>query len=349
MLDKTLMLPKFRGTLLGVLIGDCCGAPFEGQLMDSGTKLVLKRNLDRLEGPPFKAPYKKYTDDTTMTIGVAKALLDPNGFSQKQLAKNFVVDYFKEPKRGYGPAVLEVFRKLRGSKFAEPTDPASEQFGGTGSFGNGAAMRVSPVALYCANKGIDELVRLVRDTATVTHTNVLGINGAILQALAVRQSLLLNPSEPFSWKAFLAELKAQMVEVEKENDPELDANHNAYENQLQNVEKLLENKVEQSDENVLNLLGHSVAALYSVPTAVYCFLRHTKDLAADSDRKSFRNTLEYSISLGGDCDTIGSMACSISGAYYGDSVISASLVQHCEAAETVVSVAEQLHNSVYSQ
>uniref|UniRef100_A0A2M3ZD08 ADP-ribosylhydrolase ARH3 n=1 Tax=Anopheles braziliensis TaxID=58242 RepID=A0A2M3ZD08_9DIPT len=349
MLDKAIMLPKFRGSLLGALIGDCCGAPFEGQLMDSGSKLVLKKNLDKLEGPPFKAPYKKYTDDTAMTVGVARALLEPNGFSQKQLAKNFVVEYFKEPRRGYGSAVCEVFRKLKQSKLSDPTGPAMAQFNGSGSFGNGAAMRVSPVALYCANKSIDELLRLSRETAMVTHTNILAINGAILQALAVRQSLLLNPNEPFSWKEFLAELKGQMIEVEKDNDPDLDTNCHAYENQLQNVEKLLENKVEQNDENVLNLLGHSVAALYSVPTAVYCFLRHTQDLTVDTERKSFRNTLEYSISLGGDCDTIGSMACAISGAYYGDSVISPTLLQHCESAETVSSLSEQLFKSVYTQ
>uniref|UniRef100_A0A182SPA3 ADP-ribosylhydrolase ARH3 n=1 Tax=Anopheles maculatus TaxID=74869 RepID=A0A182SPA3_9DIPT len=342
MMEKSLLLSKFRGSLLGVLVGDCCGAPFEGQLMDSGAKLILKKNLDKLEGPAFHAPYKKYTDDTAMTIQTAKTFLDPKGYSQKLLAKNYVVEFFKEPNRGYGAAVGEVFRKLRQTKIADPTCPAMAQFNGSGSFGNGAAMRVSPVALYCVNKSIDELVRLVKDSSEVTHTNVLGVNGAILQALAIRQSLLLNPNEPFCWKTFLGELKQQMVEIEKENDPDLDANPNAYEKQLENMEKLLANQVEPSDENVLNLLGHSVAALYSVPTAVYCFLRHTQDLLKDTDRQSFRNTLEYAISLGGDCDTIGSMACAISGAYFGETVLSPALLKHCESAESIAALAEQL-------
>uniref|UniRef100_A0A182NRP3 ADP-ribosylhydrolase ARH3 n=1 Tax=Anopheles dirus TaxID=7168 RepID=A0A182NRP3_9DIPT len=349
MLEKSIMLSKFRGSLLGALVGDCCGAPFEGQLMDSGAKLILKKNLDKLEGPAFSAPYKKYTDDTAMTIQTAKAFVDPKGYSQKLLAKNYVVEFFKEPNRGYGAAVGEVFRKLRQSKLSDPTGPAMAQFNGSGSFGNGAAMRVSPVALYCANKSIDELVRLVKESSEVTHTNVLGVNGAVLQALAIRQSLLLNPNEPFCWKTFLAELKQHVVELEKENDPDLDSNPHAYENQLHNMEKLLENSVEPSDENVLNLLGHSVAALYSVPTAVYCFLRHTQDLPKDTDRKSFRNTLEYAISLGGDCDTIGSMACAISGAYYGESAISAALLKHCENADGVATLAEQLFEVAGSQ
>uniref|UniRef100_A0A182P034 ADP-ribosylhydrolase ARH3 n=1 Tax=Anopheles epiroticus TaxID=199890 RepID=A0A182P034_9DIPT len=349
MLEKTLMLSKFRGSLLGALVGDCCGAPFEGQLMDSGAKLILKKNLDKLEGPAFTAPYKKYTDDTAMTIQTAKALVDPNGYSQKLLAKNYVVEYFKEPNRGYGAAVGEVFRKLRQTKIADPTCPAMAQFNGSGSFGNGAAMRVSPIALYCINKSIDELIRLVKESSEITHTNVLGVNGAILQALAIRQSLLLNPNEPFCWKTFLAELKDHMVAIEKENDPALDANPNAYEKQLHNMEKLLDNRVDPSDENVLNLLGHSVAALYSVPTAVYCFLRHTQDLLKDTDQKCFRHTLEYAISLGGDCDTIGSMACAISGAYYGESTISPALLKHCESADSVAELAEQLFEVAGSQ
>ncbi|XP_053670489.1 ADP-ribosylhydrolase ARH3-like [Anopheles nili] len=346
MLEKSFMLSKFRGTLLGALVGDCCGAPFEGQPMDSGSKLILKKNLDKLEGPAFTAPYKKYTDDTAMTIQTAKAFLDPKGYSQKLLAKNYVVEFFKEPNRGYGAAVGEVFQKLRQTKLSDPTGPAMAQFNGSGSYGNGAAMRISPVALFCSNKSTEELLRLVKETSAVTHTNVLGVNGAILQALAIRQCLQLNPNEPFCWKTFLGELKSHMIEVEKENDPDLEANPNAYEIQLQNMESLLDNRVEASDENVLNLLGHSVAALFSVPTAVYCFLRHTQDLSKETDKKSFRNTLEYAISLGGDCDTIGSMACAMSGAYFGESAISPALLKHCESADSVGSLADQLHKII---
>ncbi|XP_055641993.1 ADP-ribosylhydrolase ARH3-like isoform X2 [Toxorhynchites rutilus septentrionalis] len=273
MIDKILMRSKFRGTLLGALIGDCCGAPFEGQIMDSGTKLVLKNNLDRLEGPFFKAPYKKYTDDTAMTKCVANTILDSKGFSQTLLAKNFVVEYFKDPRRGYGAAVVDVFAKLRNTKIADPTGPAAAQFGGTGSYGNGAAMRISPVALFCANRNKQELVQLVRDSSLVTHSNVLGVNGAILQALAIHQCLQLNPKDMFDRKQYISQLKADIAALESANDPDLDANSNAYMNQLHAMEQLLEDKVESNDENVLNTLGHSVEALYSVPTAIFCFLK----------------------------------------------------------------------------
>ncbi|XP_058454260.1 ADP-ribosylhydrolase ARH3-like [Malaya genurostris] len=342
MVDKVLLRSKFRGTLLGSLIGDCCGAPFEGQLMDSGSKLVLKKNLDTLEGPFFKAPYKKFTDDTAMTRCVANTLLDPNGFSQKLLAKNFVKEYYKDPKRGYGAAVVDVFAKLRMSKLSDPLGPAQAQFGGTGSYGNGAAMRVAPMALFCVKHEKNQLVELVQQSSSVTHTHILGINGAILQALAIKQCLLLDPRENLNKKVFLSSLKKDIKELEQVNDPDLDDNCNAYEKQLNAIEQLLDGKIDPSDENVLNMLGHNVQALYSVPTAVFCFLKCTAETLEDTDQNSFRNTLEYAISLGGDTDTIASMACAISGAYFGSTVISENLIRHCEDSEGIIKLADQL-------
>lgn len=49
------VLSRFRGSLLGVLIGDCCGAPFHGQnIIESGERIVLRKYFDKLEGPFFK-------------------------------------------------------------------------------------------------------------------------------------------------------------------------------------------------------------------------------------------------------------------------------------------------------
>lgn len=49
------MFEKIRGSLLGVLIGDCYGLPFEQEIiLDSGVRLVLRQYFDKLEGPLFK-------------------------------------------------------------------------------------------------------------------------------------------------------------------------------------------------------------------------------------------------------------------------------------------------------
>lgn len=71
-----------------------------------------------------------YTDDTAMTTCVANVLIEHSCINQKELAVQFVKEYFNAPRRGYGGAVVEVFGKLRKSKFADPLQPAREQFSG---------------------------------------------------------------------------------------------------------------------------------------------------------------------------------------------------------------------------
>lgn len=55
MIEHNILQSKFRGALYGALIGDCLGAPFEGEKIDKGSKLLLKKYLDKLEGPMFKS------------------------------------------------------------------------------------------------------------------------------------------------------------------------------------------------------------------------------------------------------------------------------------------------------
>lgn len=112
-----------------------------------------------------------------------------------------------------------------------------------------------------------------------------------------------------------------------------------YTKQLDAMRKLLNKKFPPSDDEVVNVLGHSVNALYSVPTALYCFLRTSQSNHGDA---LFRETLEYTISLGGDTDTIASMAAALAGAFYSDKIIPENLIKHCEDSESIVKLADQL-------
>jgi len=56
-------------------------------------------------------------------------------------------------------------------------------FGGSGSFGNGAAMRVAPLGAFFADD-LDDLVEAAARSARVTHAHPEGVAGAIAVALA---------------------------------------------------------------------------------------------------------------------------------------------------------------------
>ncbi|KAG4076389.1 hypothetical protein HA402_005832 [Bradysia odoriphaga] len=346
LLTSAMLASKFRGSMLGALAGDCCGSLYEGEnTCDAGERLILKKYFDKLEGPYFTAPAQPYTDDTAMSICVANVLIEHGKIDQKQLAVRFVKEYFTDSRRGYGGAVINVFGKLRKSKFVDPLQPASEQFGGTGSYGNGGAMRVNPVALFCHNKTSDEVVKMAKQSAVITHTHKQGVDGTVLQALAVHAALLMDPEHPLNTQDFVSNLidKMKAIEVDEEglglDDP------SPFTKQLEAVSRFLTMNNEPSDADVVNVLGNDVSALYSVPTSIYCFLRAQKAINGIHSENPLRRAIEYAISLGGDTDTIASMAGAISGAYYGESVLPVNLVKHLELHEEITVLADKLYEA----
>jgi len=69
---------------------------------------------------------------------------------------------------------------------------------------------------------------------------------------------------------------------------------------------------EATPEAAANAIGRSVSVHESMPFAVYAFLRNPD---------SFEDCLFCAALNGGDCDTLGAMACAISGAYLGADAI----------------------------
>lgn len=189
------------------------------RVFDAGQKLVLRNFFSKLEGEHFTAPKLKYTDDTAMTQSVGKCLLtyDPDSY-QKSLAVNFVREYFKAPSRGYGAGVTDIFHVLKQTKFEDVLLPANQQFNGRGSFGNGAAMRISPVALFCQKKSEDFLIDLVKKTAAVTHSNIIGVNGAILQALAIHKNLKMESDGSIDAVEYVDKLLEKFKSIEMGED-----------------------------------------------------------------------------------------------------------------------------------
>lgn len=156
-----------------------------------------------------------------MMKSVAKSLIEAGELNQIHMAKLFVKEYFSEPNRGYGQNVIEVFKKLRKNKFHDVCEPAQEQFAGSGSYGNGGAMRIAPVALYFYNN-YDGMVDAAKKSTEITHTNPIGVHGAILQCIAVHQALVAHPDAQNTHKNFCEEFCTNLIDkikvIEAEND-----------------------------------------------------------------------------------------------------------------------------------
>lgn len=85
----------------------------------------------------LSGPVKQYTDDTAMTKCIAHSLISQKTLNQRDLAQRFVKEYYAEPRRGYGKAVVDVFHKLRISNFEDPVAPAKNQFSGIEQYNAG--------------------------------------------------------------------------------------------------------------------------------------------------------------------------------------------------------------------
>lgn len=328
---------RFRASLIGVLVGDCYGAPFERKKLNL-TEFSAKFNklLESKSGTVLK-----FTDDTAMTKSTCVSLLKNKGLKPKHLAKEYAESFFREPRRGYGPAVRKVFRKLRDTKYVDPYKPGAQQFKGSGSFGNGAAMRCNGIALFSLRQCLTEkqTIDLVTNCSRITHSHIHGINGAILLVTAIKYVVKLE-EDTLDEITFLDHLIEHMSDLEDEKEMLYCKKLEAIKNVLG---KLSSTGIDVDQVEIVKLLGNDICAQNSVPLAIYSFLRGISK-TSDSYKidNEFIRTLHWSISCGGDTDTIGSMACGLSGAYLGMEKIPESLYKRCENWAEMLSLADKL-------
>lgn len=200
-----------------------------------------------------------------------------------------------------------------------------------------------------------KLIELTRDCARITHSNSLGYNGAILQCLALHQALH-SPSNKglVDINSFLNSLIEKMTKVELEGDKTegtetIVERVTPFTDKLKKVKEILNHEakgITYTVDRIVALLGNDISALKSVPTAIYAALRGQLPVDGLESNSPFVRTLFYAVSLGGDTDTIGSMACSISGAMYGLDAIPRVLLRHCESNDVMEKYADDLYRLV---
>ncbi len=282
-MDEVVLRGKFLGAFVGTAVGDAVGSGFEGR---------RAAEVESIEWAADRREILAYTDDTHMMIGMAESLVQKEGFDGEHMAHVFIRNYEVEPWRGYGPGPPSIFRMIRSG---EAWDKAAEKLYYGGSYGNGSAMRIAPLAVFYHND-LTMLREVAYRSSQITHSHVLGKEGAALQAFAVALAVVIEPGKAFESQKFLGRL-GQLVQ------------HETYVEKLDSATVLLG---EADKSKAIAALGNSVEAFNSVPTAIYSFLSHTA---------SFKDVVLFAVSLGGDTDTIAAMAGAIAGAYLGvDSV-----------------------------
>ena len=142
--------------MLGAVFGDIVGSAYEW-------------NNVKTKDFPLERSGTRYTDDSVMTLAVAKWLIEDPLHSESHLIKCMQKLGRGHIKAGYGSR----FKEWLMSKDPQPYN----------SWANGSAMRVSPVALFA--NSLEDALELARTTANVTHNHPEGIKGALAVAECV--------------------------------------------------------------------------------------------------------------------------------------------------------------------
>lgn len=160
-------------SLDGLSVGDALGAQF----FVPGTDLAAL-----LGGQPPDGPWP-WTDDTEMASSIVSELREHSDIDQDRLAARFAERF--EPYRGYGGGAVVLLRQIR--QGVDWREAAGAVFGGQGSMGNGAAMRVAPLGAFHAGDSRTAALRAMA-SAQVTHAHPEAILGAVAVAVAAAES-----------------------------------------------------------------------------------------------------------------------------------------------------------------
>jgi ADP-ribosyl-[dinitrogen reductase] hydrolase len=275
-------MQRYRGSLLGLAVGDALGTTLEFQRPGSFQPLT-----DMIGGGPFHLEPGQWTDDTSMALCLAESLIERQGFDPiDQLAR-----YLRWYRQGHlssvgrcfdiGTTVRAALRRFEHTheSYCGSTDPLSA--------GNGSLMRLAPVPLAYARSPAEAIER-AGESSRPTHGAAAAVDacrylgGLIVGALqgASKAELLADHYSPIPdyWGAhpLAPEIAAVAAGSFKRRHPP---------------------KIRGT--------GYVVACLEA---ALWAFHQSA----------SFREGCLLAVNLGDDADTTGAVYGQLAGAYYGE-------------------------------
>ena len=266
--------------MLGAVAGDIIGSPYEWNNTHDRYFELCRGTRGWFRGREVTF-HPKFTDDSVMTLAIARWLMsdpDRNSSNLIRIMQSMGREYID---RGFAPML---------KRWIESENPHPNN-----SYGNGAAMRVSPVGMVA--ESLPEAINLARLTAGVSHSHPEGIKGAEAMAQAVwmarhgrsKDDIMFAMSHDFGYDLTMPEDEMMSLLAGCVKEPILVNGEDTGEYYFRET-----GKIDSSCQN-------------TVPAAVRAFL------AGDS----FEDTVRRAIAYGGDSDTIASMAGAIAAPFYG--------------------------------
>jgi ADP-ribosylglycohydrolase len=233
-----------------------------------------------------------------LTLATCQAITGHGAADPVEIAASFLRWFRAKRLTGLGASTLKALRDLDAGAHWALAGCKGER-----AAGNGAAMRIAPLA-FCVNPMADESRRLIRDVCRITHHSDEAYVGALAVVLSVGAAM--RGEQSLEWIA--SQLPATSVQ-----------------------DRLLRYATLPAGESLTEAarrFGASGYVVESVPLALFA--------AQQVGRLGFAGMLEQVIAAGGDTDTNTSIACQVAGAALGLSGLPPDLVEKLPQVEWVL-------------
>ncbi len=307
------------GGIIGVAVGDALGVPVE---------FVGRETLrsDPVTGMraygTHRQPAGTWSDDTSLTLCTAETILD--GFDGDRTGDAFV-DWFRKGRWTAHGDVFDIGNTTRtaigniesGTVDGFPTTALEAGPRGEGDNGNGALMRILPVAIRHWN---DDLLSVwVSQAAGITHGHLRSGIACVSYSYIARQLLRGVPVDEAVAQAAL-EVQSECVD----NPP-----HLLFSDELRRFDRVMDSGFKSAEEQAIRSSGYVV---YTLEAAVWCLLT----------TENYRDCVLKAVNLGDDADTTGAVAGGLAGIAYGIGSIPEDWLQALARREDVLALATEL-------
>mmetsp|Transcript_16842 Transcript_16842/g.21851 ORF Transcript_16842/g.21851 Transcript_16842/m.21851 type:complete len:368 (+) Transcript_16842:807-1910(+) len=310
---------RFRGAMLGTLVGDAFGAPFEGRtsksIRDGSTDLAGRLGYycgAHMGDPNGEIRQGMYTDDSNQMLALAQAIIKEHEINPKTIAQCSLNMYQINKQRFYPSSTIKVFEAIKNNVSIEDLGTINYA---EGSYANGGAVKMAPLALFSANLDDSELDDMIKQALLPTHVHPDAIAGAKIMVAAIRY-LINCENESFAPIAFLEHL----IHLSKDNQEiyrRLITIKNFIENhpnRWASVPYGLRKQPEGATREIYGEMGFQIEAFVAVPAAIWAFLSHQM---MNDQIKNPGYSLRQAVVIGGDTDTIAAMTGALLGALHG--------------------------------
>jgi len=300
---------KVRDALLGLAVGDALGVPHEFR-----PRHELERNaVAGMDGwGTWNRPPGTWSDDSSLSFCLAETLCA--GYDLRDLADRML----RWRDSGYwtadgvpfsvGRSVDSALDRLRGGL----PHPASAGLRRERDNGNGSLMRVLPAAFYVRGRAADERAWIVAEISSLTHGHRRSQLACILY-VETAIGLLNGRSPEEAYRLAAAEFSVRF----------------AGESELPYFERILSGRLGALSRRDVVSSGYVVEALEA---ALWCLLKAT----------DYRSAVLSAVNLGGDADTVSSLAGGLGGIAFGASSIPEEWLAALARREDIVDLADRL-------